>query len=451
MKWPKRTLAVLAALLAIAAAVPFFISLDDYIPRIEKEASARLAEPVSIKRVRFSALPLPHVTIEGISVGATGDVSIGSVVVTPGLFSLMQSTKVIRRIEIDALVLTPKAIEKIPAWTRPQAAQSPRAAAQVRVESIRLKNALVDFGKASFGPFDARISLGSDGAAQEASIATVDGKLKALIKPDHAEYLLELSAKSWTLPAGPALVFDELTVKGVASSADLKLGEISAKLYGGTASGNAALNWRKGLQLAGKLDVRRLEMRQVATLLSPGTRISGTLDAQPVFSASAKSAAQLMHALRLATRFEVKNGTLLGVDIEKAATQLFKQASSGGETRFEQLSGHLLLERGDYRFTQLKIASGALAADGHVTISAKKELSGRINAEVKAAGASTGVPLNVAGTLDAPLLYPTGGTMAGAAAGTAIMGPGIGTTMGAKVGGWVEGLFDKKDPGKPAK
>jgi hypothetical protein len=158
-----------------------------------------------------------------------------------------------------------------------------------------------------------------------------------------------------------------------------------------------------------------------------------------------------MHALRLATHFEVKNGTLNGVDIEKAATHLFKQGTSGGETRFEQLSGHLLLERGDYRFTQLKIASGALAADGHVTISAKKELSGRINAEVKAVGTSTGVPLNVAGTLDTPLLYPTGGTMAGAAAGTAIMGPGIGTTVGAKVGGWVEGLFDKKEPAKPAK
>lgn len=454
MKWLKRALAALAALLAIAAVLPFFISLDDYIPRIEKEASARLGEPVSIKRVSFSALPLPHVTVDGITVGTTGDFGIGKVVVVPDLFSLLQSTKVIRRIEIDALALTRKAIQKIPPWTGPDAANSPQTAAQVRVESIRLKNALVNFGKAGFGPFDARISLGSDGAAQEASITTADGNFKALIKPDlsnHSKYLLDVSAKSWTLPAGPALVFDELTIKGVATQADVKLGGISAKLYGGTASGNATLNWRKGLQLAGKLDIRHMEMKRVATLLSPDTHVSGKLDAQPAFSASAKSAAQLMHALRLTTRFEVKNGTLHGVDIEKAATHLFKQKTSGGETRFEELSGHLLLERGDYRFTQLKIASGALAADGHVDISAKKELSGRINAEVKAVGTSTGVPLNVAGTLDAPLLYPTGGTMAGAAAGTAIMGPGIGTTVGAKVGGWVEGLFDKKDPAKPAK
>lgn len=34
MKWPKRLLVAFAALLAIAVALPFFISLNDYIPRI---------------------------------------------------------------------------------------------------------------------------------------------------------------------------------------------------------------------------------------------------------------------------------------------------------------------------------------------------------------------------------------------------------------------------------
>lgn len=86
-----------------------------------------------------------------------------------------------------------------------------------------------------------------------------------------------------------------------------------------------------------------------------------------------------------------------------------------------------------------------------MSISAKKELSGRVNARVKAVGTGTSVPLNVAGTLDAPLLYPSAGTIAGAAAGTAILGPGLGTTVGAKVGGWVEGLFGKKDENKRKK
>ncbi|MGZ8261427.1 MAG: hypothetical protein ACXWTU_00520 [Methylotenera sp.] len=38
--------------------------------------------------------------------------------------------------------------------------------------------------------------------------------------------------------------------------------------------------------------------------------------------------------------------------------------------------------------------------------------------------------------------------MAGAAIGTVMLGPGVGTSVGAKVGGWVEGLFGKKDEKK---
>ena len=451
MKWLKRVLIAFAVLLVIAVASPFFISLNDYIPRIEKELSARIKEPVSIKSIKFAALPWPHVTVDGITVGKTDDIKLGKVTVTPDFFSLLQSTRVIRSIEIDSLVMTRKAIAKIPAWAGSDAAKSPQPPPLVRVESIRFDNAVVRLDKAGFGPFDARVSLNSKGEPEDASITTQDGKLKALIKPDKSRYLIDASAKSWTLPVGPALVFDELIVKGVATLNDAELGEVSAKLYGGTAIGKTAISWKKGLQLDGNFDVSRLELRHVASMLSPGTHVSGRLSAKPVFSASAVAADQLMNALRLETLFNVQNGALHGVDLQSAATNLIKQGASGGETRFDQLSGHLVMEHGGYRFTQLKIASGALAADGNVSVSRKKELSGRINAQVQAVGTSANVPLNVGGTVDAPLLYPTGGTIAGAAAGTVILGPGFGTSVGAKAGGWAEGLFGKKDGKKPNK
>jgi hypothetical protein len=39
----------------------------------------------------------------------------------------------------------------------------------------------------------------------------------------------------------------------------------------------------------------------------------------------------------------------------------------------------------------------------------------------------------------------------GAAVGTVILGPGIGTSVGAKVGAWAEGLFGNKEEKKPKK
>jgi hypothetical protein len=134
---------------------------------------------------------------------------------------------------------------------------------------------------------------------------------------------------------------------------------------------------------------------------------------------------------------------LYGIDIAKAATSLVRGGATGGETHFDQLSGHLVRDRGTHRFTDLKISSGALAANGNVNISAKQELSGRVNAQIKAAGTSAGIPLNVAGTVQAPLAYPTGGTVTGAAIGSVLL-PGVGTAIGSKIGQTIEGLFDKK-------
>ncbi len=440
MKWLKRSLIALVVLIAIAAAIPFFVKLDDYIPRIEKEASAKLKEPVTIKSIKFSALPVPHITVDGIAVGKTEDIKLDKVTVTPDLFSLFSATKIIKSIELKSLVLTQKAIDKIPLWSK---SDDPSAQPGARIESIRLEDALVKLDKTSFGPFDGRVSLNAKGEPVEALITTRDGKLKISVKPDKSNYLVEASAKSWKPPVGPPIEFDELIIKGVATLNNADFSQISAKLYGGTVTGKGTATWQKGMQVKGSFDVNQVELKSLVPLISPGTNMSGRLTAKPVFSAAAADPNQLLNALHLETPFDVKNGVLHGIDIQKAATNLIKQGAGGGETHFEQLSGHLVRDRGAHQFTQLNISSGSLAADGAVTISPKQELSGRVNAQVKAVGTSAKIPLNVAGTVHSPMLYPTGATIAGAALGTVLM-PGVGTGLGAKAGQAIDNLFGKK-------
>jgi hypothetical protein len=245
-------------------------------------------------------------------------------------------------------------------------------------------------------------------------------------------------------------VLDELIIKGVATLNNADFSQISARLYGGTVNGRATAAWQKGLQIKGNFDIKQVELKSLVPLLSPGTNMSGRFNAKPVLSVSAGDASQLMNALHLETPFDVQNGILHGVDIQQAATSLIKQGGTGGETRFEQLSGHLVRDRSAHQFTQLKISSGVLAADGNVNISAKQELSGRVNTQIKAVGTSANVPLNVAGTVHSPLLYPTGGTMAGAAIGSVLL-PGVGTGLGVKAGQAIESLFGRPEEKKPKK
>jgi hypothetical protein len=194
--------------------------------------------------------------------------------------------------------------------------------------------------------------------------------------------------------------------------------------------------------------VKQVELKDAAALVSPKTRVSGRLDAKPTFSAHAETAAQLDEALRLETPFTVRQGVLHGLDLPGAVAALTKQAQSGGDTRFDELEGRLLVERGAYRFTQLRIASGALSARGNVTIGANKSLSGQFNASVKGVGPVTSVPLVVAGTLESPMVHPNTAALVGAVGGT-LVAPGLGTAAGAKIGEFAEELLGGTKSRKP--
>jgi hypothetical protein len=441
MRWLKALAIGFGALLGLLVAVPFLVPLEHYLPAIERQVSERLGERVKIGALRATLLPVPQLAVREIEAGERGDIRVSKVIVTPDFWSLLGSPKVIRSVEIEGLEATPGALGRLA--SRKPAADRGEVRAVV-VQSVRLTSARLRLERAALGPFDAEIALAADGAFSSATLRTADGKLVAEVRPAQGGFFVEARARGWTLPAGPPIVFDELRLKGIAHAEEASFKEIHAKLYGGNVNGQARLRWRKGIELSGSAAVNGVELRSLAPLIAQHARVSGRLTARPVFRAFAAEAAQLASALRLETPFEVQDGVLYGVDIGRAASLIAsrQENSPGGQTRFDELSGHLVLERRAYRFTKLKIASGALAADGHVSVSPEQELSGRIHAKIKAASVTAAtVPLNVSGTVQAPVLLPTAGYVAGAAAGTAILGPGLGTTIGATISTTLGRLF----------
>jgi uncharacterized protein involved in outer membrane biogenesis len=447
MKWLKIGGWLLAGAVLVLAIAPLFVSLDDYVLLIEKEISAKLNEPVKIARLRAGGLPTPHVSVDGISIGKTGVVTAARVTITPDLWSLLGSNKVIRSIRIDQLVLTHKAIQKIPSWVKSASGTSGQRASEVtvRIKSIQLDNAVVMLQQVPFGPFDGHLTLDADNKLDVASITTADRKLHALIKPERSHYQVDVKAADWTLPLGPALRFDELVVNGIATGKGVRLNSVRGGLYGGSVSGEATLTWQAGFHLKGKANIDAVELRSLLVALGKRPRMSGKLSAKPLFHANAARGGELREALYLETRFDVRDGVLAGVDISKAASSVFSDKDPQAVTRFDELSGHLVLEGGTRRFTQLKIAAGSLSANGRVTISPEDELSGRLNTNIDASKlAVASLPLNVSGTVDSPVLLPTAGVAAGAAVGTAILGP-AGTALGTAIGAKLDQLFGGRE------
>lgn len=438
LKWLAISLVVL---LAAAAVLPFLVPLANYIPEAEKQASARLKEPVKVGVLRLALLPVPRVVAEDITVGRVPDLQIKSVSVIPDLFSLLESVKVLKSIELDGVTVAQEAFVKIPGWT-----QSDGSPAAVAVRRVSFKDLSFKLKQAFLGPFEGEVRIGRSGELEQVRLQTADGRAKLTAQPEKPDrYAVRFEAKDWKLPAGPAIHFDELEATGYATSKELLVKRLTGKLYGGSLDGSVGVNWRKDFQVKGELGTKGIGLDRLVPLIERGLKVSGKLDSRSVFSSRARAAGQLLNAMQADTDFKVKDGVLHGVDIVEAAKSLVKGGGRGGQTRFDEFSGHMALDRGSSRFTDLNISSGVLAANGNVDISPQKALNGKINAEVKAGVSLVTVPLAVSGTVQEPFLRPTGAAMAGAAAGTVLLGPGVGTTLGTKAGGFFDSLF-----GKPA-
>ena len=428
-------------LLAAAAAVPWLIPASAWIGRIETEAGARLGAPVRIAAISVALLPLPHATISGLRV-ADGAIAVQRMVAYPRLGSLLSDTPALRSIEFEQISVTPRGVELAQA-----AAARPRSGAALNVEHLRASQVQIELETGKLPAFDAEADLNiNEGSAAmpvtSARIRTRDGKATLSLLPTGGAWSLALEATDWQWPLGPPLRLERLQVTGRIAGAKLELATITAALYGGTAAGKAELAWHKGWRLSGDLSVTGIELGALAQSLKIKSALTGKLDASGPFRAQAAKPAALAESLNAEITFDVRNGALQGFDLLSAAQSLLKGGAGGGSTQFDQLTGGVKVQGRALKLHNVRVSSGVLKALGNVEISPSRQLAGRIDTEVKGSGGLAGVPLALSGTLDAPVLLPTKGSLAGAVVGSVLL-PGIGTSIGSTVGDKLGKLFGK--------
>jgi uncharacterized protein involved in outer membrane biogenesis len=449
MKSRKRILLGAGIVLAVLILVPFAIPLGKFIPEIERLASEQLRDSVRIESLRIHILPLPHLTIGGISVGARPYLQVRKVVVTPRLLSLLSEQKVIREISLRDVVISQQLVGKAAAWAGKTPSKGP---AIVRVEHIEIRNANINLKDLKLPQVDLDLELNATGGLAQAELKADGGKLKATLVPKGREFALELAARNWKIPAGPPLILTTLDASGTISANGLSLPSIRGQLYQGQLTGKLDIGWKDGWSILANLDLQKIEVKPVVAVFTRDTTISGLLSATPVLDMRAPTAGELVNAISVESDFKVENGVIYNFDLAAAPKALIsKDALKGGETRFDKFSGHLTVDPEGYHLLDMQIASGVLHAEGELSITPKLELSGLIDASVKGTTILVSTPLAVSGTVQNPILYPSKMALAGAAAGTALLGPGLGTTVGMKAFRMTGKLFGKKKkPAAPA-
>ncbi len=426
--------------------LPYLIPLGIFIPEIELAATEKLKAPVKIASLRAYLLPYPHLTAGGITIGKKPFLEVEKIIVTPAVTTLFSSQKVIREISLHGVVAGQPLIAKASAWGSAPAGKGPAA---VRVERIELRDAFVNLNDFKLRSIDLDLELTPESRLAKAQLRADQGHVTADLVPKGRDFAVNITAHDWKLPAGPPLLIASLTASGTLNlQKGLALSSIDARLYEGGAKGKLDVGWEKDWSIIGNLDIREVEIKPVVALFTKSTTISGRLTANPVLDMRAPTAAQLAAAIDVESDFKVENGVLYNIDLGNAPKALLnKDALKGGETRFDKFAGHLGVDAAGYYLTKVEIASGVFTADAQITISSKQELSGQVDVALKGTSALVSTPLALSGTLQDPALYPSKAALAGAAAGTALLGPGFGTTVGMKAARLTQRLFG----GKPAK
>lgn len=435
-------LLVLVALLV----VPFLVPLDHFIPEIEHTASVQVKAPVKIASLSLRLLPTPHLTVGRITVGEKPFLEIEKVIVRPRLASLLSEQKVIREISLHGVVIRQALVGKASRWAAKSNGSGP---APVRIEHVAVRDAFVDLDDFKLREIDADLDLTPESALVRAEVRADRDHVKATLIPQDRTFLVDIAAQDWKLPAGPPLLLSNLTASGTLDPAQgLSLPRIEGRLYDGTIAGKLNVGWAKQWSIVGNLDIHNVEIKPVVALFTKDTTISGKLTANPVVDMHAPSAGQLGEAIDVETDFKVEKGILYNFDLANAPKALLnKDALKGGQTEFDNLSGHLGVDAAGYYLTKMEITSGILTAQGEAFISTKQELSGQVDVAFKGTSALVSTPLAISGTVQNPWIYPSKAALAGAAAGTALLGPGLGTTVGMKAARFTQRLFG----GKPAK
>lgn len=218
---------------------------------------------------------------------------------------------------------------------------------------------------------------------------------------------------------------------------------------GGTANGVAwfeTLPPNDLLRVSAELEPRQVDIEGMLQAFGRRSAVAGKASGQSMLVAEAEEVGALLRSLRTRTTFSVQPATLTRLDLAKAVTTA--GISRGGTTPLDELTGVLDTQGTDdgvvMRYTGLKARSGVLTASGRLRLFNRK-LDGEIAVDL--IDGVVGMPLKIGGTMSEPEVSLTGGALAGAAVGTAVL-PGVGTALGARAGQQLEKLFGAEEPVK---
>ena len=410
------TLVVLA--LVAAVLVRMIPSDEELAQRTSAELEAALGVPVSVAALHWQLFPVPTVTIENAATRQPQPVEVKKLTAHLNKSALWQRRLKVDRAEVQGAVLPQLSLRGLAHRSPSDGSNLP---AKFTVDEVPL--ARIEFQEVTW--------------ISRRGIRTVyDG---------HADFDAGWRPRTAQLRRSDTKPAADLTLTRLGQD---DRWDVRVNLGGGTVNGQVQLQpgAKGGLQLAGKLQPRNIEVDGALQAFHRRSIVAGRASGHIVLSASGDTFAALAQSLRTSTSFSMSRATLLRFDLDKAIRSAGQDHA--GTTQLDAVSGQLDTQNTPdgmvVDYSKIKVTSGALSASGKARVANR-----RIDAEfaVDIVDGMVGVPLKISGPMDQVRVSVPASALAGAAVGTAIL-PGVGTALGARIGAAIGQIFGAEPAGK---
>ncbi len=408
-KWAVRVgIACVAVLCTAAFALAWWLPTNEELAlRLTAEVEQALGVKVSIGSVHWTLLPQPAITVNDFRTQQTPPIVVGKLSVYPSLPRLVHGELVVEHIDVDDATIPRNTLRAL--HVKPGIGMH-SADAGVLLEHLVFRNLTW---------------ISYSGVA-----TSFDGEIDFDLhwRPRRAELRRPGITPRFTLT--------------LAREADADRWQTQIFVGGGTAHGYIALKTAEdgtAMHLTGELAPRDVEVESAISAFNRRSPISGKGTGQTVVSANGASLGELTRSLHTHTTFTVNQATVLRFDLDKAISTRGKEHD--GHTPLQELTGQLDTQNGPEGMrvtgTNIRARAGKFTATGQGTLyHGQIEASGNFDLVEGALG----VPFNLSGSVHKPKITVPPGFFAGAAIGTVVL-PGIGTVIGARIGGALGKLF----------
>jgi AsmA-like protein len=372
-------------ILAISVAVMHFVPIDS--TPYEKTAQEWLGQPVRIGAVYIQLVPSPHLRFERVTIGKDPQMRVPVARAAFALSSILDDRKTLRRIDIEGATVPPAFLAGL--LSSGGSGRSPG------VDRVAGKAIKLDLPGLPMPDVDVDARLDSRGGVTTVRLSNAERGLSATLEPQAGRATLEITAAKFTLPIGANLAFEEFSAKGIVGRNELALSQFEGRALNGVVQGNGRLRWGDGWTLDGEFAVRQIDAAKIAAPIVAG----GTLEGKGVYGMKAAAPDKLFEAARMEGHFTIQKGTITNVDMTRI---LQGSSTGGGTTLFSEMSGSASADAGRIQVRQLRMAAGLLQGAGQVDVDAEKNLSGRVQIELRAQTVQARATLSVSGNLKNP-------------------------------------------------